>query len=183
MRSPNVIASLVTAFTADPIVRWFLPHPEAYLRFFPEVVTAIGAEGFAAGTVDEDGDAGAASVWLPPGASPDEEAFGSVLERSVDPARADEIYAFLGQMEAHHPADDVWHLFFIGVDPRHQGRCVGTALLRRGIDRADADGRPAYLEASTPRNRSLYERHGFEVIGEIQVADSPPMWPMLRPAT
>lgn len=183
MRSPHVIASLVTAFTADPVVRWLLPHPEAYLRFFPEVVAAVGAEGFAAGTVDEDGDAGGASVWLPPGAGPDEEAFGSVLERSVDPARAADIEAFLGQMEAHHPTEEVWHLFFIGVDPRHQGRCVGTALLRRGIERADADGRPAYLEASTPRNRSLYERHGFEVIGEIQVADSPPMWPMLRPAT
>ncbi len=46
--------------------------------------------------------------------------------------------------------------------------------------RADVDTLPAYLEASSPRNRALYERHGFEVTGEIQVADSPPLWPMLR---
>jgi hypothetical protein len=51
-----------------------------------------------------------------------------------------------------------------------------------GLARADRDGLPAYLEASAPRNRALYERHGFEVVGEIQAGDSPPLWPMLRPA-
>jgi hypothetical protein len=30
--------------------------------------------------------------------------------------------------------------------------------------------------------RPLYQRHGFEAIDEIQAGDSPPMWPMLRPA-
>ena len=46
-----------------------------------------------------------------------------------------------------------------------------------GVDR---DGLPAYLESSNPANISLYERHGFEVMGRIRVADSPVMTPMLR---
>ena len=32
----------------------------------------------------------------------------------------------------------------------------------------------AYLESSNPKNMSLYERHGFESMGRIQIGDSPP---------
>ncbi len=40
---------------------------------------------------------------------------------------------------------------------------------------------PAYLEATSPRSRALYERHGFEVTAELRAtADSPPMWAMWR---
>jgi hypothetical protein len=53
--------------------------------------------------------------------------------------------------------------------------------LRRGLERCDRDGLPTYLEASHPRNRTRYERHGFETIGEIQFGVCPPGWPMLRP--
>jgi len=38
----------------------------------------------------------------------------------------------------------------------------------------------AYLEATSPRNVPLYERHGFEAVGSIQAADSPQIIPMLR---
>jgi len=31
------------------------------------------------------------------------------------------------------------------------------------LDRCDREGTPAYLEASSERNRALYERHGFEL--------------------
>ena len=30
----------------------------------------------------------------------------------------------------------------------------------------------AYLESSNPRNMSLYERHGFESMGKVQIGDS-----------
>ena len=38
----------------------------------------------------------------------------------------------------------------------------------------------AYLESSNLRNVPLYERHGFEVLGPIQVGGSPVFTPMLR---
>ena len=38
----------------------------------------------------------------------------------------------------------------------------------------------AYLEASSERNMSLYERYGFECVGKIQINDSPPAFPMIR---
>jgi hypothetical protein len=36
-----------------------------------------------------------------------------------------------------------------------------------------------YLECF-PGSSPRVSRHGFKVIGDIQMADSPPMWPMLR---
>ena len=46
----------------------------------------------------------------------------------------------------------------------------------------DADGMPAYLESTNPRNVPLYERFGFRVTAEIQAGSSPPMHAMWRPA-
>jgi RimJ/RimL family protein N-acetyltransferase len=50
------------------------------------------------------------------------------------------------------------------------------------VERIDAEGLPAYLESSNPRNISLYQRFGFEAIGEIRAGGSPPVVPMLRKA-
>ncbi len=49
------------------------------------------------------------------------------------------------------------------------------------LARADREGSPAYLEATSRRNRALYERHGFVTIGELTVADCPPLYAMWRP--
>lgn len=54
--------------------------------------------------------------------------------------------------------------------------------MKHALRRVDEDRLPAYLESSNPRNISLYERHGFEVVGEIQVGKSPVMTPMIRAA-
>jgi len=68
----------------------------------------------------------------------------------------------------------------VGVDPIAQGRGYGALLMRHAAHRFDAEGVPAYLESSNPRNISLYLRHGFEILGTIQVGDSPTVTPMLR---
>jgi ribosomal protein S18 acetylase RimI-like enzyme len=68
----------------------------------------------------------------------------------------------------------------IGVEPNSQGKGLGAALLRYALARCDKEGALAYLESSNPRNISLYERHGFEVMGEIRIGAAPLVTPMLR---
>jgi ribosomal protein S18 acetylase RimI-like enzyme len=99
---------------------------------------------------------------------------------AIDPTRHQDAFTFMGRMGEHHPTEPHWYLPYIGVDPTRQGQGHGSALLERGLSRCARDGLPAYLEASSPRNRALYERHGFQAFAEIQVADSPPLWPMWR---
>lgn len=53
--------------------------------------------------------------------------------------------------------------------------------MKKALLRCDEEGLPAYLESSNPRNIRLYQRHGFEVMGEIQSGNSPVVTPMFRP--
>jgi ribosomal protein S18 acetylase RimI-like enzyme len=85
-------------------------------------------------------------------------------------------------MAGYHPAEPHWYLPLIGVDPTHQNRGYGSALLRHALLQCDRDHVAAYLESSNPANIPLYERHGFTVLGTIQVGSSPPITPMLRAA-
>jgi len=51
------------------------------------------------------------------------------------------------------------------------------------LARCDAERAPAYLEASSPRNRALYERHGFAVTEEFALGrGAPRQWRMWRDA-
>jgi GNAT superfamily N-acetyltransferase len=87
----------------------------------------------------------------------------------------------LAVLESNHPAEPHYYLPLVGVEPEWQGRGLGTALIRPILDRCDDDKVPAYLEATTPRNRALYERHGFEVTEQLSFGPgSPPLWRMWR---
>jgi len=83
-------------------------------------------------------------------------------------------------MGSYHPTEPHWYLPFIGVDPARQGNGHGSALMEHALTRCDREQKLAYLESSNPRNIPLYQRHGFEVLGTIQVGSSPPLAPMLR---
>ena len=86
------------------------------------------------------------------------------------------------RMEGRHPRKPPhWYLAIMGVDPQWQGRGIGSKLMRPALETLDAEGTPAYLEASTPRSRALYERHGFVVTGEFNLpSGGPPLWQMCR---
>lgn len=88
--------------------------------------------------------------------------------------------ALFEQMGRYHPQEPHWYLPFIGVDPFHQGKGYGSALMQNALIPCDRGQTLAYLESSNPKNISLYERHGFELLGTIQVGTSPPIFPMLR---
>ena len=104
----------------------------------------------------------------------------SITNENTPKDRLADMMQVFEQMDRFHPTDPCWYLPLIGVDPAHQGRGCGSALLRYALARCDRDGMPAYLESSNPRNVPLYLRHGFEIIGNIQVGSSPTLVPMLR---
>jgi GNAT superfamily N-acetyltransferase len=164
---------LAAAFVDDPLARWLLPGNLATDVVFGPLVEASAAHGELAVSPDGTG----AAVWLPRGAEP------PVGDRQPIPDALDRLRTFLELTEARHPAGTA-HLYLVllGVVPAARGRGLGAALLRERLARADADGLPAYLEATSLRSRSLYERHGFRDAGDpIQLPDGPSLWPMWRP--
>ncbi len=176
----RAISTIVTAFSSDPIARWVFPEPHQYLTYFTEFVPLMAGGSFEHGSAYCTDDFMAASLWLPPDVHSDQEAMGELAQRAIPESDQEKVFTFMGQMGEYHPTEPHWYLPLIGVDPVHQGRGLGSALLRHALKNCDRDHLPAYLEATSPSSRRLYERHGFEATGEIQAADSPTMWPMLR---
>lgn len=176
----SVIAVMLLAFGGDPAARWTWPDPQQYLRHFPDFIRALGGKAFAHGSAYcAAGDTGAA-MWLPPGASPDEDKVIDLLRSTGHPSIQKDVVAVFEQMERHHPREPHWFLPFIGVDPRQQGQGCGAALMQHALIPCDRDRALAYLESSNPKNVPLYERYGFELLGTVQAGSSPPIFPMLR---
>ena len=92
------------------------------------------------------------------------------------------VHFFNDHRHPHQPAH--WYLATIGVAPAWQGRGYGQALLEPVLRRCDRDLIPAYLEATSPRNRAFYERNGFEVIEQCAYANGAiTTWRMWREPT
>jgi ribosomal protein S18 acetylase RimI-like enzyme len=174
------IATIVLAFAADPMTRWTWPNSRQYLAAMPRLARAFGGRAFANGSACATGDYAGAALWLPPGVEPDEAGLSDLMESTVAASQQEDGSAIFEQMAKYHPHEPHWYLPLIGVDPAHQSKGHGDALMAHALERCDRDGVPAYLESTNPRNISLYRRHGFEPIGTIQAGSSPTLVPMLR---
>jgi ribosomal protein S18 acetylase RimI-like enzyme len=178
----RVLATLVSAFIADPVERWLFSEALEYLRHFPVFVAAFGGEAFEMQTVWRLSDFAAVAMWIPPGAQPDGDAIVAALSESVPPEKHGDTFMVLEQMEAAHPKDPHWYLPWLGVDGAQQGAGLGSELLKQCLTYVDADHLPAFLETPNPRTVPFYERHGFVTTSVSQAGACPPVTSMLRPA-
>jgi ribosomal protein S18 acetylase RimI-like enzyme len=176
----RVLNGMTLGFVADPFMRWLYPEPSEYLSYFPRVLDLYAGRAFDNGSAYRNDGFTAAALWLPPDIHPDEDALAAYMEDTVAPDKHAALFAAFELMDRFHPAEPCWHLADIAIDPSHQGRGLGTALLTTCLDRCDDDGRPAYLESTNAANLSIYRRFGFEQIGVIETDQAPPLFPMLR---
>jgi ribosomal protein S18 acetylase RimI-like enzyme len=177
----SVSALITLAFATDPMARWSLRGPQAYLAVMPELIRAFGAAAYDSDSAYVTEDGGGAAMWLPPGVEPDIETLDRLVQANADPAILPDVGAMFDAMARYHPEAPHWYLPLIGTDPMRQGQGIGGALMHHALARCDRDGAAAYLESSNPRNIPLYQRHGFEILGTIQIGSSPVLTPMLRP--
>jgi ribosomal protein S18 acetylase RimI-like enzyme len=177
----RLISTIVKAFLADPAARWMYPDVNQYLLHFPDFVRAFAGKAFEYRTAEVVSGFDCAALWLPPLVQPEDATILEVIQRTVAAELLPDVMNVFEQMGRFHPEEAHWYLPLIGVGPADQGRGCGSALLRRSLARCDRDQFPAYLEATNPRNTTLYERFGFKPVGRIQAGSSPEIIPMLRP--
>jgi GNAT superfamily N-acetyltransferase len=182
---PMLARALARAFRDDPVLTWVLRGDsgratmlERGFELFLRRVWMEHEETYTTSAV-----AGAA-VWEPPGQwrlSAGRQMVLMPAMLGVFRRRFPNIVRALVKLESGHPRELHYYLPFIGVDPAWQGRGLGGALLAPVLQRCDEERMPAFLEASTPRNRVLYERHGFAATEEFKLgASAPPQWRMWR---
>ncbi len=178
----RAVATIVTAFSGDPVLRWAMPDPQQYLTYAPEFVRRFCGKAFEGRSAFAVERFMGAALWLRPGVEPDGESLAELMQRALPEQDQEKLSGLFDQMAGYHPHEPVWYLPMIGVDPARQGMGLGSALLAHALAEVDREAKPAYLEATSDRSRDLYAHYGFQVTGTIQVADSPPMFPMLRKA-
>jgi ribosomal protein S18 acetylase RimI-like enzyme len=176
----QAVRTIVLAFSADPIARWFYPDAHDYLTNLPSFVRAFAGRAFENNSAYQINEYSGAALWLPPDVHSDEDALIGLLQRSIPEEKQQDIFAFMERMDTSRPSEPHWYLPMIGVDPAQQGGGYGSALLKHALERCDAEDKLAYLESSSPKSVPLYRRQGFELVGTIQVGSSPPLFPMLR---
>jgi ribosomal protein S18 acetylase RimI-like enzyme len=176
----HVIAVLALAFSTDPGARWIYPDPDKYLSCFPDIIEAFGGSAFDHGSAHYvDGFLGAA-LWLPPDVKPREDEMKALMQRTVSQSTLEDFGSVMQQAARYRPAGPHWYLPLMGVDPAHQSGGHGSALMKHALTACDRERMLAFLESTNARNVSFYQRHGFEVLGEIQVGSSPTSYSMLR---
>lgn len=176
----QIAAGMTLAFATDPVERWAFPDPHQYMRTVPSYVILYGGKALDHASAYVSGDFAGVALWLPPGVQPGYDPMTALFLENVDEDILAIANTLFDQMAEFHPAEPHWYLSLMGVDPARQGTGHGSALLRHALAVCDADGMPAYLEATSPANLSLYQRHGFQTLGRIESRGSPPMFPMFR---
>lgn len=175
-----VAAGLILAFANDPVMRWLYPDSHQYLTHFPDFVKAFGGQAFNHDSAYVVNGCSGAALWLPPDVESNTEVLLDLFHRSVVQSQHQELFAVLSEMERYHIPQPHWYLAILGVEPSQQRKGYGSALMQPVLTDCDQMGISAYLESSKPSNLPFYERHGFELLGTIQVGTLPPIFPMVR---
>lgn len=178
-QAPALARTLARAFQDDPVISWIIEDEavrrekaprafELYLRRFwldhDETYTTASTAGVC--------------VWELPGKWKTPvlrqlAALPAMLR--INGRHTGRLLRAVASLEANHPDEPHYYLPVAGVAPEWQGRGIGAALMKPILERCDREGMPAYLEATTPRSRALYERHGFAVTEEFKLAKVGPL--------
>jgi len=171
----HVVDVIASAFGSDPTWSWAFPDPAARRRWwqfciggalrYPWVLHTAGFE--------------AVSVWIPPGGTEfpaEDEARVPGLLSELVASRDSDVAELLRRFGDAHPRHEPhYYLSLLGVADEQRGRGLGMALLRENLERIDADGMPAYLESSNPRNNPRYEVLGFVTVVSFRAPGGGPV--------
>ena len=179
----RVLEVMGRAFFDDPVSTYLFPDERkreaGFAAFTGLAIDAFGAHGL---VLTNDAVQGAA-VWQRPSPVP-ASALGQLrmgLRMLWIAGRRFRHAARLGDlMSKHHLRDPHYYLAALGTDPSHQRKGIGAALMQPVLERCDKERVPAYLESSKRANIPFYNKHGFEVVDEIEVPGGPKLWPMIR---
>ncbi len=182
----QVVPCLVHAFWDFPEVVHLLPDEGSRRRVLPRYLGSDARDAATFGTLHAAIDEGVvvgAAAWVPPQGYPVSKRRKLAEARHLLPVAP---WGFSALREAlkgqdanrrrHAGLPPHFWLRAIGVDPSGQGQGIGTLLLRSMLDRADDEGRGAFLFTATTNNVAWYQSFGFKVTSTYHPT---PRWPQV----
>lgn len=186
---PSAARALAGAFHTDPMMDYLMPDDRRRARALPLYFASVLRQAGRKGVIEvaaRGGVAAAAIVSMPPGTYPlpllpQIQELRTILASGWTAALRN--FRDLPAIEGAHPEFPFWYVMYLGVSPSLQRSGLGSALLGRTIDRADAQRLPVYLVTMKPENLAYYARFGFAVRQELRLGRSgPATWTLLREA-
>ncbi len=181
----SILDVVEAAFVTEPAFGHFFGDAyEAHAREFLGFLLDLRMTGGIVWVEEADARIAAVSMWDPPGGptlpvAVEEsmwrtaaDQFGPVIEQRLD--------AYDALVHDRGPTGDHYYLGVIASDPAARGRGHGSAVLRPGLEAADAAGLPTFLETGTESNLGFYGRFGFEVTAELDLDDGTRVWCFTR---
>ena len=181
---PVVAAAMARAFFDDPLQTWALPDQSSRLSILEQVFALLSRySSVPHGESYTDASLACAAFWVPPGPFEMDRAAAEAMAPMLDLIAGAEarFRAAEDTMRAHRPDAAHFYLQGLGTDPPRQGEGLASAAMQPVLARCDAEGIPAYLESTKERNVGFYARHGFSVVGCVDIPlDGPALWLMWR---
>ena len=100
---------------------------------------------------------------------------GMALQKGLGKDGMNRLLAFADQVDVYHRKHVPGlhcYLFFIGVDPRFQGRGYGGTLIRPVLLWMDRNRMDCYLNTQNEKNIGLDEHFGFTVVEQVSLPGS-----------
>jgi ribosomal protein S18 acetylase RimI-like enzyme len=181
-----ILSVCEAAFVTEPAFAHFFggaydDHARAFLGFLLDLRMAGGI----VWVEEADGRVVAASLWDPPGGPALDAAVQQSMWRTAadqfGPAIEERLDRYDAAVHGLGPSGEHYYLGVIASDPAARGRGHGSAVLRPGLEAADAAGLQTFLETGTEGNLGFYARFGFTVTGELDLDDGTRIWCLTRP--
>ena len=179
------------AFFDYPLFACYYPDPARRERHLASHLEVVVNYGFLYGQIYTTPDITGVACWLPPGSTditwlrliragglPIFPKVGII--RSLTDVKKTEDYT----VKVHNEImpGPHYYIWVVGVDPDYQGMGIGKALMKPGLDQADAMRVPIYLETHDEKNVLYYQKLGFDL---IRIESAPgfdlKFWSMVRP--
>jgi ribosomal protein S18 acetylase RimI-like enzyme len=186
---PHAAMIFARAFQNDPFYTCALPDPARRARVLPWLQERLLRYGLRYGAVYTTPSLEGVAIWLGP-QHPTIRVLGALqtglfllpMHLSLPEFRRSlRLSNYADRLHAASIAGPHLYLLQIGVEPSLQGQGIGWALTRQGLQQADRQALPCYLDTYNEGNIPSYERNGFTIVGHGQASPaSAPIWGLLR---
>jgi len=166
-------ASVITrAFYEYPMIQYYWPDQERKARHLEWYFECAVNYGLRYGVVYTNPETSGLSIWLPPGRTKI-----TTIRYLISGYLRLPLFMGWENFNRAKTSDDLilkvhselmpnphWYLWIIAVDPDHQGEGIGSRLLSPGLEQADMQNLPCYVETHAKANDTFYTGSGFELV-------------------
>jgi GNAT superfamily N-acetyltransferase len=182
--TPVVVDVLAEALQNDPVTAWVFPGAQRRRATLPSFFHTVVEDTLEHGEIYLTGSGAGVTLFMPPDAPAITPAQHDAHQRRLRACTgefAERTVLISRLLEERHPRQYAhYYVVFNAVRPARQGQGIGGEILRRILDRADADGVGTYIECSTPRSLRLMLRHGFHDLAPLPLPEGPSLYPAWR---